>query len=66
MFHRNVAAIERPLRVALGAGIAAYAVFGLAQPSIVLVAMGACVALTGLVGFCPACAIMGRQIRPKE
>ena len=66
MFRTNVAAIERPVRFALGAAIAAYAVFGLAQPSIVLAAMGACVALTGLVGFCPACAIMGRQIRPKE
>lgn len=66
MLRTNVAAIERPIRFALGAAVAAYAFFGLAQPSIVLVAMGACVALTGLVGFCPACAIMGRQIRPKE
>jgi hypothetical protein len=31
-----------------------------------LAAMGICVALTGLVGFCPACAIVGRQVEPKE
>lgn len=66
MFRTNITAIERPIRFALGAGIATYAYFGLASPSLVLVAMGACIALTGLVGFCPACAIMGRQIRPKE
>jgi len=66
MLRTNITTIERPIRVALGAAIAAYAFFGLAQPSIVLVAMGVCVALTGLVGFCPACAFMGRQIRPKE
>lgn len=66
MFRTNLAAIERPVRFALGTTIAVYAFLGLAQPSIVLMAMGACVALTGLVGFCPACAIMGRQIRPKE
>lgn len=66
MFRTNVAAIERPVRFALGTAITVYAFLGLAQPSIVLMAMGACVALTGLVGFCPACAIMGRQIRPKE
>lgn len=66
MFRTNVAAIERPVRFALGTAIAVYAFLGLAQPSIVLMAMGACVALTGLVGFCPACASMGRQIRPKE
>jgi Protein of unknown function (DUF2892) len=66
MFRPNITTLERPIRFALGAAIAAYAFFGLAQPSIVLVAMGACVALTGIIGFCPACAIMRRQIRTKE
>ena len=65
MFRTNVTALERPIRFLLGAGIAAYAFFGLPQPSILLVAMGVCVALTGIVGFCPACAIVGRQLRPK-
>lgn len=32
MFKTNVAAIERPIRIALGAGIAAYAFFGLRLP----------------------------------
>lgn len=66
MLRTNIAAFERPLRFVLGIGTAAYAYFGLAPPSALLVAMGACIALTGLVGFCPACAIVGRQVRPKE
>lgn len=66
MFKTNIAAVERPIRIALGAGIAAYACFGLPQSNIALAAMGACVALTGIVGFCPACAIAGRRVRPKD
>jgi hypothetical protein len=66
MFTANVAAIERPVRLALGIGIAAYACFGLAQASIALAAIGACVALTGIVGFCPACALAGRRLRPRS
>ena len=66
MLRTNVASIERPIRVALGAGIAAYAWLGLAAPSPLLIAMGACVALTGIIGFCPACAIVGRRIRPTD
>jgi hypothetical protein len=66
MFTTNVPAIERTIRFALGAGVAAYAWLGLSTPSVILIAMGACFALTGIVGFCPACAIVGRQVRPKS
>ena len=66
MFRTNVATVERPIRLLLGSGIAAYAWLGLSAPNVFLIAMGACVALTGLIGFCPACAIVGRQLRPKE
>lgn len=66
MFTSHVAAFERPVRFALGAGIAVSAWFGLQEPSILLVAIGVCVALTGIGGLCPACAIVGRQVQPKE
>ena len=65
MFAINVPAFERLVRILLGVGTSAYAYFGLPGPSILLVAMGACVALTGLVGFCPACALVGRRPRPR-
>ncbi len=65
MFAINVPTFERLVRILLGAGVAGYAIFALPGPSILLAAMGACVALTGLVGFCPACALVGRRPRPK-
>jgi hypothetical protein len=65
MFATNVPNLERLARILLGVGIAGYAFFALPGPSLVLVAMGVCVALTGLVGFCPACALVGRRPRPR-
>lgn len=65
MFRTNVAAFERPVRFLMGVGMAAYAFFGFPEPSILFVALGICLALTGLIGFCPACAIAGRQPRSK-
>ncbi len=63
MFATNVTAIERLLRILLGGGLAAYGVVAL--DNIIVAAVGACLALTGLIGFCPACALAGRRLRPK-
>ena len=62
----NVPLSERLIRLLLGLAIAAYAVFGLAQTNAVLVMLGLCVAATGLVGFCPACALVGRGLGQKR
>ena len=60
MLRLNLPALERLSRLALGLGLAAGAWMVPARPNVLLVAIGTCVALTGLVGFCPACAVAGR------
>jgi hypothetical protein len=59
---KNVPVGERVLRVAVGLGGAVVAV--LLVPGVlgwVAVASVAGLALTGLVGFCPLCAMVGRK-----
>jgi len=63
MLATNVTALERLVRLLLGGTIAAYAWLALPRPSLVLIAIGACVCLSGIVGFCPACALFGRASR---
>lgn len=63
MFAINLPAIERLARLLLGVALAAYGWLAPAQPNPILVSIGACVALTGLVGFCPACAVARRRLR---
>ena len=64
MFAANVPLVERLIRVLLGLAISAFAYFGLAQANLLVAALGLCVAATGLVGFCPACALVGRRLTP--
>jgi hypothetical protein len=73
MYPKNVPMIERVLRVALGIAFSGYAIYMLAtqtDPSIpvVLILFGnaAFVIVTGFVGWCPACAIVGRKIKQKQ
>lgn len=61
----NVPSGERLVRVLLGLCLAIYAWVAGAQPNLVFVATGVCIALTGVVGFCPACALFGRRLKPK-
>lgn len=64
MFYRkNVGAKERAARAVAGISMAAGSLFivGITPLGVVLAAAGAGFALTGLVGFCPACALMGRR-----
>jgi hypothetical protein len=65
-YAKNVPSWERFVRIALSA---AGIVYGLSLPqpwSWVIAASAAAFALTGLVGFCPACAMMGRRPVGKE
>jgi len=66
MFAANVPLPERLVRIILGLAIAFYACFGLPQPSLLMAALGLCVTATGLVGFCPACALVGRRLKSKR
>jgi len=68
MFHlkHNVPAPERLLRVGAGLALAAAAAFGPWLPAgpwpWVVAGGGLMFALTGVVGFCPACAMLGRRL----
>ncbi len=66
MFAANISPLERMIRVLLGLAVAAYALLGLPQASLLLASIGMCVAATGLVGFCPACALAGRRLKSKK
>lgn len=63
LYIKNLPLWERALRLSAGAGLAAYALLYMrGLPGWALLACGAGVALTGLIGFCPACALAGRRI----
>jgi hypothetical protein len=66
LYVKNVPGWERALRIVVGlAGLVFAAVswgtagFGLA---VAVALMGAMLALTGLFGFCPMCAMVGRKL----
>lgn len=64
MFYvKNVPGWERALRIAMGlAGLAfAFMNWGTASAAVAAGLMGAVLALTGLFGFCPMCAMAGRK-----
>ena len=63
MFYRkNLYTWERVTRVAIGAGVAAVPMYFAWGPSALWVISGIGFALTGFVGFCPMCALVGRRI----
>lgn len=59
----NLPSLERLIRLLAGLAVAGLAWCAPAQPYVMLAAVGVCVALTGLVGFCPVCALAGRGLR---
>jgi hypothetical protein len=68
MFYRkNVGVAERVLRAVAGGlmVIAAFILFGPTLRALALGSSGVFVILTGLVGFCPACAMLGRRQLPR-
>jgi hypothetical protein len=65
MFYRkNIHAWEQWMRVVASLGVAAYALYAFpgALPGYAIVASAVGFALTGLVGWCPMCAMVGRKI----
>jgi len=63
LYRKNVGTKEAWARALAGALLAGYGLvqYGLAPPGLVLAASGAFTALTGVFGFCPACALVGRK-----
>ncbi|GHO42177.1 YgaP family membrane protein [Ktedonospora formicarum] len=76
MFYvKNVPLFERILRVVLGIGLTASALFVFLQPAhgtvsgwlaLALLASALFVAATGFIGWCPACALVGRKLKSKQ
>ena len=66
-FVKNVPGWERALRLVAALALVLFALVSLASPWSWVVASGAAsFALTGLVGFCPMCALAGRRLRPQS
>lgn len=65
MFYtKNVPVWERVLRFVIGAALVAYALLA-ANGAVTwaLIASAAGLVLTGMFGFCPACAMVGRRLK---
>jgi hypothetical protein len=66
-YQKNLPVWERVIRVMMGIAMAMVGWVGLhgGMLGYGLVAMGVMAALTGFVGFCPACALVGRKLKAK-
>jgi len=65
MFYvKNVPTWERILRIVMGVVALVFAVMNWGTSGLAVGAgiMGAMLAMTGLVGFCPMCAMVGRKL----
>ncbi|MHB8254801.1 MAG: YgaP family membrane protein [Acidiferrobacter sp.] len=67
MFYiKNVPWQERWLRMGLGVGVATYALTRIGGTLGWIIVVGAGVLLlTGVLGFCPACALAGRRLEKR-
>ena len=63
LYRKNVGTKEAWARALAGGLLAVYGLvqYGLTPPGLLLAASGAFTALTGVFGFCPACALVGRK-----
>jgi Protein of unknown function (DUF2892) len=60
LYRKNIGGLQQALRVGAGLAVAAAALALVAPPlSLAGAAAGAMFALTGLFGYCPACAMTG-------
>lgn len=64
LYPKNLPAWERVLRVVAAVALIAVGLVGPLGTTLgwLVAASGAFVALTGFVGFCPACAMVGRKL----
>lgn len=69
MFYvKNLPRWERVLRVIVGVMALAFAAMNWSLSGLAVAAgiMGAMLAMTGLIGFCPMCAMVGRKLDGKH
>lgn len=66
-FVKNLPTWERVLRIAVAAAAVLLALLAFPAPANWMLACGAAgFGMTGLAGFCPACALVGRRLRKQE
>ncbi len=66
VYVRNLPLWERSLRIGAGTVAAAYALLSVdGVMDWVILAGGVGMALTGIFGFCPACALAGRRLEKR-
>jgi len=65
LYQKNLPGWERVLRVMMGGAMIAAGVIGLhgGVMGYGLAGMGGMVIITGFIGFCPACAMVGRKLK---
>jgi hypothetical protein len=65
-YSKNVPGWERALRIVAGLAMLAGSLvyFGATPVGWVAGIAGAMAMMTGLIGFCPACAMVGRKLKP--
>lgn len=62
LYRKNVGTFERVARIVAGCSLMAcgFAIFGQSAVAWIAAASGLVTIATGIVGFCPACAMVGR------
>lgn len=66
-FVKNIPGWERSVRIILALAIVVLSAIFLSQPWNWIVALGAAgFGLTGIIGFCPACALVGRRLAQSD
>jgi hypothetical protein len=69
MFYvKNLPTWERILRVIIGMAslVIAYLSWGHSNFGLASAAIGAMLSMTGLMGFCPMCAMVGRRLKQEQ
>ncbi len=68
LYVKNVPTTERVIRVLMGLALLGGALLGLGSTTLgwVVGSMGLMAALSGLVGWCPMCALAGRKLESKH
>ncbi len=66
IYMKNLPVWERLLRIGFGMAAAVYAALNIGSAlGWVIAASGVGAALTGIFGFCPACALAGRRLKQR-
>jgi Protein of unknown function (DUF2892) len=70
LYRKNLYSWEQGARAVVGLGVALYAAVafpgGLGLGAYATIATGVFLAATGVVGWCPACATVGRRLKSRE